>query len=512
MNLHQHLQQTALQVPEKPALYFAESEISFQQLDQQVTRFAAGLESMGVGKGDHIALLIGNCPQFIIGLYGAFRAGATVIPINPTFSRDELSYILQDGDVKAIITVSALTPLVKFISPNLPNLTSVIVIDQDVVTDLQNDFIDLWAFDFVYKDNPDFAAPVLDPHDCAVILYTSGTTGKPKGAMLTHQNLYSNAIDSASSLEISERDKVVAVLPMFHVFCLTACLNAPLVKGASLIVLPKFHPVDVLQSIAKYKATLFAGVPSMYNYLLQVPGVGNEVVQSLRVCISGGAAMPVALLSEFEERFGVPIAEGYGLSEASPVTTFNPLQGIRKPGSIGLSIPNVENRIVDEAGNLLPSNEVGELIVKGPNVMKGYYKQPEETQTVIRDGWLYTGDLAKVDDEGFFFIVDRKKEMIILNGFNVYPREVEEVLYAHPDVVEAAVVGLPNPKLGEEIYCCVVSRNENLTAEGLQAYCGQHLAKYKIPSQYRFVAELPKNTTGKIMKRLLKEDLLNELT
>ncbi len=503
VNLHEHFHHLAQKQPDVVALSYADQEISYIALDQQITAFAAGLAELGIGAGDHIALLLGNCPEFVISLYGAFRAGATVIPINPTFSKDELSYILQDGDVKAIVTVSALTPLIKYLSPTLPNLETVVITDIDTVPEFQNEFLELIHFQFVCKNDTGFAAPVLVNDDVGVILYTSGTTGKPKGALLTHENLYSNAIDSSSCLEMSKADRVVAVLPIFHVFCLTACLNAPLSQGATVILLPKFHPGEVLQTIAQKQATLFAGVPSMFNYLLQVPGVGPEAVKSLRACISGGAALPVALLHDFEAKFAVPVAEGYGLSEASPVTTFNPISGVRKAGSIGVSIPHVENRIVDEAGQPVQTGEIGELIVKGPNVMKGYYKQPEASEAVLQNGWLFTGDLAKVDEDGYFFIVDRKKEMIILNGFNVYPREVEEVIYSHEDVIEVAVIGLPNEKLGEEIYCYLVSRNPDLTEQALHDYCSERLAKYKVPSQYRFMTELPKNTTGKIMKRVL---------
>ncbi len=510
MNLHEHFHHLAQKQPEVVALSTIHQEISYLALDEQISAFAAGLADLGVGAGDHVALLLGNCPEFVISLYGAFRAGATVIPINPTFSKDELAYILQDGDVKTIVTVSALAPLIKYLSPLLSKLETVIITDIETIPDFQNEFLDLIHFHFVCQKDAAYTSLPLADDDVGVILYTSGTTGKPKGAMLTHKNLYSNAIDSSACLEMSKNDRVIAVLPIFHVFCLTACLNAPLSQGATVILLSKFHPADVLQTIAGKQATLFAGVPSMFNYLLQVPGVGPEVVQSLRACISGGAALPLALLHAFEEKFIVPIAEGYGLSEASPVTTFNPISGLRKPGSIGVSIPHVENRIVDELGQPVSAGEIGELIVKGPNVMKGYYKQLEASEEVLKDGWLYTGDLAKVDEEGYFFIVDRKKELIILNGFNVYPREVEEVIYTHEDVVEAAVIGLPHDKLGEEIVCYLVTQNPDLTEATLHSYCSERLAKYKVPSQYHFVTELPKNTTGKIMKRVLKVAALNQ--
>jgi len=352
-----------------------------------------------------------------------------------------------------------------------------------------------------------FEGPELADDDVAVILYTSGTTGKPKGAMLTHKNVYSNAQDTANYLKINGEDRVIATLPMFHVFCLTVALNAPLMNGGTVLIVPKFSPAKIFQLAREEKATIFAGVPTMYNFLYQYEEGKAEDLQTLRLCISGGASIPVALLKNFEQKFKVIISEGYGLSEASPVTCFNPLDRPRKPGSIGTSIMNVENKVVNEFGEEVPVGEVGELIVRGPNVMKGYYNMPEETAHTIRDGWLYTGDLAKMDEEGYFYIVDRKKDMIIVGGYNVYPREVEEVLYSHPDVVEAAVIGVPDPNFGEAVKCFVVSRNPNLTEEQLIEYCREHLAKYKVPSSIEFLEELPKNTTGKILRRALKEQL-----
>lgn len=328
--------------------------------------------------------------------------------------------------------------------------------------------------------------------------------------MLTHKNLYSNAIDTANYLKISKNDVIVTALPMFHVFCLTVALNAPLMNGATLLIVPRFSPQVITHLIKTYHATLFAGVPSMYNFLLQYENASQEDVQTLRLCISGGASMPVALLKGFEQKYKVIVSEGYGLSEASPVTCFNPLDRPRKPGSIGTSIINVENKVVNELGEECQPNQVGELIVKGPNVMKGYYKMPEETAYTIRDGWLYTGDLARQDEEGYFYIVDRKKDMIIVGGYNVYPREVEEVLYSHRDVVEVAVLGVPDSNLGEAVKCFVVVKNNELTEELLIEYCKEHLAKYKVPGSIEFLEELPKNTTGKILRRALKQQILQK--
>ena len=355
---------------------------------------------------------------------------------------------------------------------------------------------------------PNFEPVEVEEDETAVILYTSGTTGHPKGAMLTHKNLYSNARDVADYLGFSENDRVVATLPVFHVFALTVVVNAPLLKGATILLVPRFSPGDVFQTIKEQQGTVFAGVPTMYNFLYQYPEGDPADFSNIRLAISGGASMPVALLHNFEDKFNVKISEGYGLSEASPVTCFNPFDRERVPGSIGTNIINVENKVVDEYGEEVPVGEVGELVVKGPNVMKGYYKMPEETAAAIRDGWLYTGDLARQDENGYFYIVDRKKDMIIVGGFNVYPREVEEVLFTHEDIVEAAVIGVPDTDFGEEVQAFVVLKaGATANAEKLKAYCADHLAKYKVPKTIEFLDELPKNTTGKILRRSLKDQV-----
>ena len=316
--------------------------------------------------------------------------------------------------------------------------------------------------------------------------------------------MYSNARDVANYLNFNTNDRVVATLPVFHVFALTVVVNAPLLMGATILIVPRFNPEEVFTMIREQKATIFAGVPTMYNFLYQFPKGKAEDFSTIRSAISGGSSLPVTLLHNFEEKFKVRMSEGYGLSEASPVTCFNPIDRDRKAGSIGTNIVNVENKVVNELGEEVPDGEVGELIVRGPNVMKGYYKMPEETENAIRDGWLYTGDLARRDEEGYFYIVDRKKDMIIVGGYNVYPREVEEVLYSHPGIIEAAVVGIPDQNFGESVLAFVVKKDESLSEEELHEYCLQKIAKYKVPQKFEFLEELPKNTTGKILRRSLK--------
>jgi long-chain acyl-CoA synthetase len=515
LNITSQLHETALVLGEKPAYHFMGQTSTYAELDAAVSKFASGLQQLGIRKGDHIALLLGNSPHFVISLYGALRLGATVIPVNPIYTADEIGYILHNGDVKAVVGLDLMVPLAEKMHEKLPNIAHYIICEsgQSEAADLVGSNLSIHPkmksfTNVLASGEANFKGPELDKDDTAVILYTSGTTGKPKGAMLTHGNLYSNAKDVSDYLRIAKEDRVITTLPMFHVFCLTVALNAPLMNGGTLLIVPRFSPGEIFQIARDYQATVFAGVPTMYNFLLQYPEGRAEDLQSLRLCISGGASMPVALLENFERKFNVRVSEGYGLSEASPVTCFNPLDRPRKTGSIGMSIVNVENKVVNELGEEVPAGQVGELIVKGPNVMKGYYKMPEETAAAIKDGWLYTGDLARVDEEGYFYIVDRKKDLVLVGGYNVYPREVEEVLYSHEDIIEVAVVGVPDPNFGEAVRAFVVSKNTELREEELIQFCKEHLAKYKVPSSIDFLEELPKNTTGKILRRSLKDQLL----
>ncbi|WP_019414509.1 fatty acid--CoA ligase family protein [Paenisporosarcina sp. TG20] len=517
MNLVTRVRETAIAQPTKTAYHFMGSDTSYAEFDQSIARFASALRKLGVEKGDHVAFLLGNTPHFLTSFYATLRLGATAIPINPIYTPDEISFIIQNSDAKVVIALDMLLPLVEKASGAFPSVHTYVICETspdtaeklvalpDGVREKVKSYTQL-----VMSASPDVLPVEIAPDDNAVILYTSGTTGRPKGAMLTHENIFSNARDTADYLGYTESDKVIAALPVFHVFALTVVVNAPLLKGATILLVPRFSPQDVFDIARNQQATIFAGVPTMYNFLHQFPQANIEDFSTIRLAISGGSSLPVALLHNFENKFKVRISEGYGLSEASPVTCFNPLDRDRKPGSIGTSIVNVENRVVNELGVDVEVGEVGELIVRGPNVMKGYYKMPEETAHAIRNNWLYTGDLAKVDDEGYFYIVDRKKDLVIVGGYNVYPREVEEVLFAHPEILEAAVIGLPDIDFGEAVHAYVVVKDESLNQEALHEYCGKHLAKYKIPRSFEFLKELPKNTTGKILRRSLKDLALNK--
>lgn len=513
MNLVSCVRQQALEQPEKVAYHFMGKDTSYGEFEQTVSRFAQGLQDLGVEKGDHVAFLLGNTPHYLISLYATMRLGATAIPVNPIYTPDEISYILRNGDVKAIVALDVLLPLVEMGVQAFPQVEAFIVCE--TATDAAEKVAGLSdaarVKTYLFSQVVTMASGSLEPvnvldDDNAIILYTSGTTGNPKGAMLTHGNVYSNARDVSTYLGFRADDRIIATLPVFHVFALTVVVNAPLLSGATVLLAPRFSPAEIFTLAKEKEATVFAGVPTMYNFLYQLPDSNPEDFGTIRLAISGGASLPVALLHNFEEKFNVRVSEGYGLSEASPVTCFNPLDRDRKAGSIGTNINNVENRVVDEYGQDVPVDEVGELIVRGPNVMKGYYKMPEETAVAIRDGWLYTGDLARKDEEGYFYIVDRKKDLIIVGGFNVYPREVEEVLFTHNNIVEAAVVGFPDSDFGEAVHAYVVLKDDTkTTTDDIIAYCAKHMVKYKVPKVIEILDEIPKNTTGKILRRSLKE-------
>jgi len=512
LNLVSCVRQQAAEQPEKIAYHFMGKDTTYGEFEQTIGRFAQGLQNLGVQKGDHVAFLLGNTPHYLIALYATMRLGATAIPVNPIYTQDEISYILRNGDVKAVIALDALLPLVEVGVKAFPEVMTFVVCETtaDVAEKVAALSPEAKAKTHLFSQVIASAAGSVEPvdvaqDDTAIILYTSGTTGTPKGAMLTHGNVYSNARDVSTYLGYRADDRIIATLPVFHVFALTVVVNAPLISGATVLLAPRFSPSEIFALAKEQQATVFAGVPTMYNFLYLLPEGKPEDFSTIRLAISGGASLPVALLHNFEQKFNVRVSEGYGLSESSPVTCFNPLDRDRKAGSIGTSINNVENRVVDVNGRQVPVGEVGELVVRGPNVMKGYYKMPEETAMTIRDGWLYTGDLAKEDDEGYFYIVDRKKDMIIVGGYNVYPREVEEVLFAHDNVVEAAVVGYPDPNFGEAVHAYIVLKEvAATTTDDILAYCAQHMVKYKVPTVVEILDELPKNTTGKILRRSLK--------
>ncbi|MED1943812.1 MULTISPECIES: fatty acid--CoA ligase family protein [Brevibacillus] len=498
-HLNESLMQSAKQFAGRPAFIYMGETTTYAQFNHQVEHLAAGLARHGIGKGDAVALLMDNRPHFVSAYYAILRVGAVVVPMNPIYTAREISFILSNSKAKAAIALSALQPVLTPMKDQIKDLQLLIYTES-----IENEITIDQLVQEGQESEAGYAEPERNEDDLAVILYTSGTTGQPKGAMLSHRNMASNADAMGILFELVPEDRMVAVLPMFHVFCMTVCMNGPIRTGAAIIIVPKFHPADVLQTIREQKATCFAGVPTMYNYLLQLPTATKEDFSSIRIYCSGGASMPVELLHKFEAKYDAKVLEGYGLSEAAPATTFNPLHGTRKPGSVGVDIPLVKNKVVDPEGNEVARGEVGELVVQGPNVMLGYLGLPDDTAAALRNGWLYTGDMARMDEEGYVYIVDRKKDMILVDGYNVYPREVEEVLYQHPAIIEAAVIGIPDEVHGEAVKAFVALKEIAVSQEDIMAFCRDKLAKYKVPRQVEFVAELPKNSTGKILRRSLR--------
>ncbi|PGL72943.1 long-chain-fatty-acid--CoA ligase [Bacillus sp. AFS055030] len=495
LNLYESLKKSAEKFPNHNAITFKNKDVTYSELLSQVENFASILIQDGIKKGDRVALILGNCPEFVTAYYGILRAGGVVVPVNPIFTKDEISFILSNSQAKAVIADSTMDTIIDSLKLELKQIEMLYYVESNKA--------ELSWVQLLDKKSNDNEFPLIIEEDLAVILYTSGTTGKPKGAMLSHRNLISNAQSIVELVEFNKNDRILAVLPMFHVFCLSICVNTSIMCGANIVIVPRFSPSEVINTIFNEQVTLFAGVPTMYNFLLQLEEYSAEYFASIRACFSGGASMPVELLQRFEEKYKTIILEGFGLSETAPVTAFNPLKGEKKQGSVGINIPGVINKVVDKNGFEVPRGEIGELIVKGPNVMIGYLGMAEETAKVIKNDWFYTGDLAKMDEDGYIYIVDRIKDMIIVGGYNVYPREVEEVIYQHPAIVEAAVIGIPDKDYGQIVKAFVVSNEEFITNDDILHFCKYKLAKYKLPKQIEFMNELPKNSTGKILKRAL---------
>ncbi|MFD4647120.1 long-chain fatty acid--CoA ligase [Streptomyces sp. NPDC058441] len=461
--------------------------LTYGELDDLTARFAALLRVRGVRAGDRVAMVLPNVLHFPVVYYGILRAGGVVVPMNPLLKSDEIAFVLRDCATRFLVA-----------SPSSA--------DEAVPAAAMAGVEYLVADPATLDAQLRLAPPVTEEagnadDDTAVILYTSGTTGTPKGAELTHRNLVSNALTAAGTLLcVGPDDVLFGGLPLFHAFGQTCALNTAITAGACLTLLPRFDSATALEILRRDEVTVFLGVPTMYTALLQ-SGVGSALPR-LRLGVSGGSALPVELLHAAERELGVTVLEGYGLSETSPVACFNPPDRPRKPGSIGLPVRGVELRLVAEGGRVVGPGEVGELAIRGENVMKGYWNRPDATARAFQEGWFHSGDLARVDDDGYYFIVDRKKDLVIRGGYNVYPREIEEVLYRHPDVAEAAVIGVPDPARGEEVAAVVVLRpGARITTDELRDYVRQRVAAYKYPRIVRFVDELPKGATGKILKR-----------
>lgn len=486
-NIAVNLREAAAMYPDADALTLGERTVTFRAFDESASRVAAFLHAGGIGPGDRVGLMLPNVPAFAVLYYGILRAGAVVVPMNPLQSAREVDFFLSNTDARLLFSHpdQASAAHAGAASAGVP----VCVVDDDglaVLTEHQAPVRD---------------SVVRDDDDTAVILHTSGTTGVPKGAELTHGNLQKNqAVAARQVIGSGPDDVILACLPLFHAFGMTCALNVAVATGANLVMLPRFTGEDTLDLIAHRRVTVFAGVPTMYSAMLHAAGEWNT--GSLRICLSGGAAMPRELLRGFEERFGCIVLEGYGLSETSPLACFNLPDRERKIGSIGIPIEGVQMRVVDDRGVPVASGVAGEIQIRGHNVMKGYWGLPEATAHTITDGWLATGDIGRTDDDGYFYVVDRKKALIIRGGYNVYPSEIEDVLYAHPAVAAAAVVGLPHESLGEEVGAAVVLKSgSHATPHELRAFVKGQVAAYKYPRKVWIADTLPMSATGKILRR-----------
>ena len=498
LNLGSILLANANEKGDEIVLRAGDLEMTYGELNRAVCGVATSLRARGISPGDKVALLVPNVPEFTIAYFGILCAGATVVPINVLAAAPEVTYFLKDSDARLLIV----HPL--FEEPGRAGAEPLSV--PVVIADGDEDENTIGA---MAKADPIDGPHPTSPQETAVILYTSGTTGKPKGAELTHSNLLMNCAVVAPKLmpPTSTGHRALATLPLFHSFGQTVIQNTMIATGGSFTLLARFTPEEAFELIERDRLTIFAGVPTMYFALLHHRGDRAYDMSSLEICMTGGAPMPVEVMNSFEEKFNVEILEGFGLSETSPAASFNVLGKPRKAGSIGYPVWGVEMCIVNDADEALPDDERGEICIRGHNVMKGYLNRPEATKETLRNGWFHSGDIGLRDSDGCYWIVDRKKDMILRGGFNVYPREVEEVLYEHEDVVEAAVIGVPHESHGEEVKAVVaLTEDGKASPEDLKAFCKERLAAYKYPRIVEIIAELPKGPTGKILKRELRED------
>jgi len=530
ISLPQMLRNAAQKFPENSATVFYGARISYKELDSLTDSFATALQGLGVKKGDRVAIFLPNCPQFVIGYYGALKAGAIVVACSPLYKERELEYQLNDSGAETILTLDLLYPVVRSVKERtrLRNVISTSLLDYfppvlGVLARLTGklkrvpcpDTLNLK--ELISRHPASLSQVSIDPKkDIALLQYTGGTTGIPKGAMITHFNMVVNAVQIAYWLPALEgKDVHLSVLPFFHIYGMSVAMNSPIYMGTTMVLIPRFEAKTVLEAIGKYHVTVFCGVPTMYIALLNYPDLIKYDLSSIRSCFSGAAPLPVEVQKRFEEVTGGRLVEGYGLTETSPVTHINPLDKKEKnrPGSIGIPIQDTESKIVDlETGAMdLPPEQIGELVIRGPQVMMGYWNKREETERALRDGWFYTGDISRMDRDGYFYIVDRKKDMINVSGLKVWPREVEEVLYEHPAVKEAGVIGIPDPYRGETVKAFVSLKDEyegKVTQEEVVEFCKERIASYKAPQYVEFRKEMPKTAVGKILRRVLKDEAL----
>jgi long-chain acyl-CoA synthetase len=521
----QALARTARELPDKTALIFVDSKITYRQLNDMANRFANALIDMGVKPGDRVAMLMPNMPQLVAAVYGAWRAGAVVVMNNPLYTDVELEYQFNNSGSTFLAAIDLICPRMIALRPKTKIKNLVVAHIRDHLKFPKKQLLPIVAKDKHRKIPPtpnvhewmDILKkyPATDPKipidfdGLACLQYTGGTTGVSKGVMLTHANLSKNVQQIVAWFPGFNKGEIsqLGVLPIFHSFGLTCCMNLCVWMGWTDVLIPRPEPQAILEAIHKYKINFFPAVPTMYVGVLNHPEASKFNLTSIKGCFSGAAPLPVEVIRDFEAKTGSQICEGYGLSETSPVVTTNPYGGKTKVGSIGLPVSDTDIKIVDlvDGTKELPVGEAGELLIKGPQVTNGYYQMPEETANTLKDGWLYTGDIGKMDEEGYFYIVDRKKDMVIAGGYNIYPREIDEVLFEHPKILEACAVGIPDPYRGETIKAFVVLRpGETLTGEEVIKYCAEKLAKYKVPKTVEFMTSLPKSGVGKILRKELR--------
>lgn len=502
MDMGQMLAQAAERTPDETAVIFKDQRTSYRELNDRANQVANALIALGIEPGDRVALYMHNLPLFMEAYYGILKAGGSVVPMNPLYKPGEIEYIVKDSGAKALLTFAPFAPAALAGVQNAPDFRHVIVASPQPIPGAR-----AWA-ETVGRAPTTPPGVEVHPEQVAVICYTSGTTGRPKGAMLSHRNLLANCeqCNLVPSISTKPEDVVWVALPLFHIYGMNVGMNLTVMNGATILLIERFEPVSSLEALQKYRATVLYGAPPMYVAWVQLPNIRDYDLSSLRYVASGAAALPIKVLQAFESLAGVPISEGYGLSEAAPVVSTNAAGPVVKPGTVGPAIPGVEVKIVDPDGNEVPQGEMGELICRGANVMMGYWHQPDATADTLQDGWLHTGDLATMDADGYFSIVDRKKDMINVSGYNVYPREVEETLFRHPAVAEAAVVQYPDPYQGESVMAFVVlKQGETASEQEIIDFCRNEIAVFKCPRKVAFVSELPKNNTGKVLRRELRD-------
>lgn len=520
--VHWFLEEAAQQYPDQACTIFQDQTITYRQVNDLSDRLARALVALGIRKGDRVAVMMPNLPQFVLSFYAILKAGGVVVALNPLYQHTELEYQLGDSGAKALIALRPFADLITSVRAKT-DLETLIWTDLDDAFKLVKSMIPAAAgngarksteqslLDLLQNETPEVTLPAVGPDDVAIYQYSGGTTGIPKGAIGLHRNLVANTLMFRHWLVGLEagREVVLAAIPLFHVYGMVIAMSVGVYLGASLVLVPSPRDVeDILRNIARYQATLFPGVPTMYQAINRHPDVigGKADLRSITACISGSAPLLAETKVTFEHFSGGKLMEGYGLSEAPTATHCNPMFGENRAGSIGLPLPDVDCRIVDLETGLrdMPVGEAGELIVRSPQVMQAYHNRPDETGTALRDGWLYTGDIATMDADGYFYLVDRKKELIKIGGYQVWPREIEEVLAAHPAVQEVAAAGVPDPVKVEVVKAWVViKRGESLTADEVRQWCGQHLARYKVPSLVEFREELPRTLVGKVLRREL---------